>query len=133
MFGRIKTKSKVPNVPLNEKRRWIIDLFAPDTDGDHMLPLLFHGRHDSEQSIMNRINKMKTIVNTGMKEIAAIQGIDLNLHTYVLRHIFRRKVLEKYGIWHLKELMGHKSVTTTQSYITSLSSKQLEVTDSIFE
>ena len=133
MFGRIKTKSKVPNVPLNEKRRWIIDLLSPDTDGDHLLPILFHGRHDTEQSIMNRINKMKTIVNTGMKEIAAIQGIDLNLHTYVLRHTFSRKVLEKYGIWHLKEVMGHKSVTTTQSYATSLSSKQLEVTDSVFE
>jgi len=30
-------------------------------------------------------------------------------------------------IWHLKEVHGHKSVTTTQAYATSLSSKQLEV------
>lgn len=133
MFGRIKTKSKVPNIPINEKRQWIIDLLAPDTDGSHLLPLLHDGRHDSEQSKLNRINKMKTWVNTGMKEIAKIQGINMNLHTYVLRHTFCRKVLEKYGIWHLKEVMGHKSVTTTQAYATSLSSKQLEVTDSVFE
>jgi hypothetical protein len=45
-FGRIKTKTKVPNVPLNEKRRWIIDLLTEDpgfcTDGDHLVPILFH-------------------------------------------------------------------------------------------
>jgi len=68
-----------------------------------------------------------------MKEIAIIQGINLNLHTYVLRDTFSRKVLEKYGIWHLKEVMRHNSVTTTQSYATSLSNKQMEVTDSVFE
>jgi len=38
-----------------------------------------------------------------------------------------------YGVRHLKEVMAHKSVTTTQSYTTSLSSKQLEITDSVFE
>ena len=133
VFGRIKTKSKVPSVPLNERRKWIINLFAESTDGEHLLPLLHNGRHDSEQSKRNRISKMTTIINSAMKEIGAIQGISLNLHTYVLRHTFSRKVLEEFGIWHLKEVHGHKSVTTTQAYATSLSSKQLEITDSIFD
>jgi len=133
MFGRIKTSSKVPNIPINEQRQWIINLLKPSTDGIHLLPILHKGRHDSQQSIINRINKIKTIVNTGMKEIGEIQGVELKkLSTYVLRHTFSRKVLEKYGIWHLKETLGHKSVNTTQHYATSLSSKELEITDSIF-
>lgn len=98
MFGRIKTKSKVLNIPINEKRQWILNLFADDTDSSHLLPLLFDGRHDSEQFKLNRINKMKTWVNTGKKEIAKIQGISMNLHTYVLRHTFCKKVLKKYNI-----------------------------------
>ncbi len=134
MFGRIKTSSKVPNIPINEKRQWIIDLLKASTDGLHLLPILHKGRHDTPQSINNRVNKMKTLVNSGMKEIATIQGIEFDkLSTYVLRHTFSRKVLEKYGIWHLKETLGHKSVNTTQHYATSLSSKELEVTDSVFE
>ena len=89
---------------------------------------------DARTRIPTSVNKMKTIVNSGMKEIAKIQGIEFDkLSTYVLRHTFSRKVLEKYGIWHLKETLGHKSVNTTQHYATSLSSKELEVTDSIFE
>jgi len=133
-FGRIKTKSKVPSIPIdNPKRKWILELLAPETDGNHLIPILFDGRHDKEQSKRNRINKVKTWVNTGLKEIAKKQGIQINMTTYVFRHTFSRKVLEKYGIWHLKEILGHKSVTTTQAYATSLSSKQLEVTDSVFE
>jgi integrase len=133
MFGRIKTSNKVPNIPINERRKWILDLLKKDTDGIHLLPILHKGRHDTPQSILNRINKMKTLVNTGMKEIAELQGINMNLSTYTLRHTFSRKVLEEYGIWHLKEIHGHKSVNTTQHYANSLSSKELEVTDSVFE
>ncbi len=133
-FGRIKTKSKVPSIPIdNPKRKWILDLLAPETDGNHLIPILCDGKHDTHQSRINRVNKIKTWVNSGLKEIAKIQGIELNMHTYVFRHTFARKVLEKYGIWHLKEVLGHKSVTTTQAYATSLSSKQLEETDSVFE
>jgi len=115
--------------PLINYLNWIIFL---DKYFDHLLPILFHGRYDSEQSFMNRVNKMKTIAITGMKEIAAIQEIDLDLHTCVLSHTCTRKVLEKYWIWHLKEMMDHKSVMTNQSYALRLSSKQLEVTDSVF-
>ncbi len=38
-FGRIKTKSKVPSIPIdNPKRKWIIDLLAPETDGNYQAP-----------------------------------------------------------------------------------------------
>lgn len=131
-FARIKTKRKVPNVPLTEKRKWILDLLSKETDGHHLLPILFKGRHDTEQSKRNRINKIKTWVNSGAKSIAKKQGIDLNISTYVFRHSFARQVLEKYGIWTLKEILAHADVKTTQSYAKSLSDKELEVTDDVF-
>jgi site-specific recombinase XerD len=68
-----------------------------------------------------------------MDRITQIQGIKSNLHTYVFRHSFSRKVLEKYGIWHLKEVLGHQNVNTTQAYAESLSTKQLNKTDDVFD
>jgi integrase/recombinase XerD len=134
VFARIKTKKKVPNIPLdNPKRQWILDLFKEDTDGYHLVPILHKDRHITETQKRNRINKIKTWVNTGLKEIAKIQGIKSNLHTYVFRHSFSRKVLEKYGIWHLKEVLGHQNVNTTQAYAESLSTKQLNKTDDVFD
>lgn len=131
-FVRIKTGKKVPNIPLTEKRKWIINLVKEETDGHHLVPILFNGRHDTEQSKRNRINKIKTWVNTGAKSIAQKQGIDVNISTYIFRHTFARQILEKYGIWTLKEVLGHADIKTTQAYAKSLSDKELEVTDEVF-
>ncbi|MEO1033785.1 MAG: site-specific integrase [Bacteroidota bacterium] len=132
MFGRIKTHNKVPNIPLDhEKRQWILKELEPETDGYHLIPILHKDRHITKQQIYNRINKMKTIVNTGMKEIAKIQGVKMNMHTYILRHTFSRKVLESFGIWHLKETHGHSSVLTTQKYAGSLSNAQVAKVDAV--
>jgi len=134
MFARIKTHDKVPNIPLgNEKRQWILKLFEADTDGYHLVPIFFQGRHDTPQQQFNRIQKIKTRVNSGMKAIAELQGIDANLHTYVLRHTFSRKVLNEFGIWQLKEVHGHKSVQTTQAYAGSLSNKEIAKVDVLFD
>ena len=134
MFGRIKTHNKVPNISLkNDKRKWILDLLAPDTDGYHLLPILHKDRHKTKQQIYNRLCIMKTRVNSGMKEIAKIQGIEMNMHTYILRHTFSRKVLGQHGIWYLKEVHGHASVLTTQNYASSLSNHEINKVDALID
>ena len=133
VFARVKTHNKVPNIPLShEKRKWILDLFEGETDGYHLVPILYKDRHITELQIRNRVHKITRDVNVGLREIAKIQGIKSHLTTYVFRHSFSRKVLNKYGVWHLKEVLGHASVETTQSYAGSLSNEELNETDSVF-
>lgn len=69
-----------------------MDLLAPETDGNHLIPILFDGRHNTAQSKRNRINKVKTWANTELKEIERNQGIQINMTIYVFRHTFSRKV-----------------------------------------
>lgn len=132
VFGRIKTNNKVPNIPLNEERRKVIEELRPYTDQKHLVPIL-EEKHVTEQQKRNRIHRIKQLVNKCGKEIAKIQGVDNNISTYVMKHTFSRQVLTKYGIWALKETHGHKSVETTQAYADSLSNQEIAKVDSVFK
>lgn len=132
-FGRVKTHKKVPNIPLDERRMKVINLLKQYTDGFYLVPILNKDRHKTKQQKYNRIEKIKSFVNKSLKEIAIDQGIKINLTTYTFRHTYSRKVLEKHGVWKLKEALGHESILTTQKYAGSLSDKEVAKTDDVFD
>ncbi len=123
-FGRIKTHTKVPEIPLIEKLEFHLSRLEPYTDGYHLLDILHKDRHFTEQKRRNRVEKIKTLTNAALKKIADIQGIPDNLTTYTFRHTIARKVLEQYGIYFLNQLFGHKSMDTTAAYVGSLTNKE---------
>ena len=132
-FGRVKTHKKVPNIPLTENRLRVLNLLKQYTDGYYLVPILHKDRHITKQQKYNRIEKIKSYVNNALKEIAVEQKIKINLTTYTFRHTYSRKVLEKHGVWKLKEALGHESILTTQKYAGSLSDKEVAKTDDVFD
>ncbi|GHV18521.1 tyrosine recombinase [Bacteroidia bacterium] len=98
VYSRKKTK-KVITIPLKQEAIAIINRYADNKEesNKYVFPILDKDIHITEQQKINRIHKTIAKVNSYLKEIAKIAGIEANLTTYVARHThssFRLKTSE---------------------------------------
>lgn len=68
------------------------------------------------------IGSANTLINTHLKRVAVICGIEKNLTTHISRHTFAFLTLKRnvsHGI--IKDALGHSSIKTTEMYLQSFS------------
>jgi integrase len=72
------------------------------------------------------IGSANAVVNTHLKRVAVICGIDKNLTTHINRHTFSYLTLKR-GVSPsvIKDALGHSSIKTTETYLESLSDDEI--------
>lgn len=107
----------------------IIEFYRPITfsNRDSYIFPLFNETYVTKISIHNRHNKMLHIINTNLKEIGTLCGIESDLTTYVARHTYAT-VMKKSGqsIAVISESMGHSSEAVTKIYLDSFANSFLD-------
>ena len=100
----------------------IIDRYG-DSETQYLLPII--EREDGTERRQYR-NKM-LLVNRKLKKIAARAGLTTPLTMYVARHSWARIAKTKnISIGIISEAMGHDSETTTQIYLSSIQTNQID-------
>ena len=124
IYRRSKT-GKLFNIKITERAHNILDYFAHN-ESDYLFPIL-SDFHQSEQQKKYRIKKVRKKVNTGLKEVAEILDIKVNLTFYVARHTMAT-TLKREGISTdiISEAMGHADVRTTKIYLKRFDSAVLD-------
>ena len=100
----------------------IIDRYG-DSETQYLLPII--EREDGTERRQYR-NKM-LLVNRKLKKIAARAGLTTPLTMYVARHSWAGIAKTKnISIGIISEAMGHDSETTTQIYLSSIQTNQID-------
>ena len=100
----------------------IIDKYG-ESDTQYLLPII--EREDGTERRQYR-NKM-LLVNRKLKKIAARAGLTAPLTMYVARHSWANIAKAKnISIGVISEAMGHDSETTTQIYLSSIQTNQID-------
>ena len=123
-YIRKKTKKKILT-PLSKEAMEIINKYS--SDNNYLFPILNEKIHKTELQKANRIHKVLGKVNSSLKKIAKMLDLNINLTTYVARHSFAT-VLKNSGInvSLISESLGHSDIKTTQIYLDSFESSQVE-------
>lgn len=122
-YVRSKTGKKM-TIPLPPKAADIINKYKSLTFGNenYIFTFLDKNIHIKPITIDNRLKKTQRMVNSKLKELCKIAGLDenINVTTYVARHSFAT-ALKKSNISTaiISEMMGHKSEAITQIYLDS--------------
>lgn len=130
----IRTKTGTPIAfPITDEIRKIIEHFSPTrsiyTDA-YLLPgILNRQAHQTPAQQRHRILKIQKLVNTELKQIAKLAKVESTdqLTFYCIRHTFatqlkRRMVNPAF----IQQAMGHSDLKTTQIYLDSLNSDQMD-------
>ena len=76
--------------------------------------------HIAPTQIANRLRKVLKKVNNGLKELASMAGITINLTMYVARHTYGTVLMwNGVGVSTISQAMGHSDTTVTQVYLKS--------------
>lgn len=100
----------------------ILDYYAQFSNQGYVFPILYEERHITDQTIYNRILKMRKVFNKDLKALALLAGVDAtNFTSYVARHSYAT-TLKRKGVSTtiIKENMGHDSEKTTEVYLDDL-------------
>ena len=127
-YQRHKTGKEL-NSPILPQTKEIMDRYAKSdaSPEDYIFPILDRHIHKTEQQICNRVHKVIGHVNSNLKQIAEMAGLQVNLTTYVARHTFAT-VLKRSGvnIAIISESLGHSDLETTQIYLDSFENSQID-------
>ena len=126
-YKRQKTGKRI-NLTLQAEALKILNHYSANRNKDNYLfPILDIKRHITPMQKANRKTKILRQVNSGLKDIAKLANIKSNLTTYVSRHSFAT-VLKNSGVSValISEALGHSDLATTQIYLDSFDSKQVE-------
>ena len=134
-YRRTKT-GKIDDKPLLPEAEDILTYFKTITNSfvkeNYIFPILFADRHISKKQIDNRIHKMIGEVNKSLKNIAVKAGIEVKLTTYVWRHTMASELQRKnVSIEEIRELMNHRDIKTTETYLRGITRKQLHKSASV--
>lgn len=93
--------------------------FTFKTSKNYVFPVL-NEKHVTPKSIDSRIDKVLKTVNSDLKVIAELIGIDANLTFYAARHS-AASIMKKSGVSEtiISESLGHTSEKTTRIYLSS--------------
>lgn len=126
IYTRQKTNKRI-NIPLSDGAIRIIEQYIEsDKSNEYIFPILHQNTHRTEEQKYNRRKKVILKVNKALKEVASLAGVSANLTTYVSRHSYAT-VLKNSGvnIALIGETLGHSNIKTTQVYLDSFESSQV--------
>lgn len=119
---RMNKGKKVREIEVHEKLQRIIDKY---NGKPYMFPLVKELIKDNWQKKV-LVDSACTQVNTHLKRVAVICGIDKNISTHIARHSFSYLSLQRgVSMEILKDALGHSDFGTTQKYLKSLSDQQI--------
>ncbi|OJU46538.1 MAG: integrase [Bacteroidales bacterium 45-6] len=123
-YKRQKTGKNV-KVSLLPDARNIIETYK--NDSGYLFPILDRKIHETSTQKENRIHKVLGHVDRNLKKVAKLAQVDTTLTTYVARHSFAT-ILKKSGvnIALIGEALGHSDIATTQIYLDSFDSEQVD-------
>lgn len=127
-YIRQKTGKKI-NLQLSPEASQIINGYQQITvQSGYLLPILDIKTHKTAIQKQNRIHKILVKTNEGLKRIAELAKINMNLSTYVARHSFAT-ILKNSGvnIALISEALGHSDLATTQIYLGSFENEQINI------
>ncbi|HTA77446.1 MAG TPA: tyrosine-type recombinase/integrase [bacterium] len=75
--------------------------------------------------------QQKTPGKDFMTQAAQRAGIKKHVTPHILRHSFCSHAANHVNIWELKELMGHKNITTTEIYVKTFKTPDVETANKI--
>jgi site-specific recombinase XerD len=124
VFSRQKTGKRI-SIPLSDSAKQIIQKYSDKCSTNYIFPFLNDNVHKSEAQKYRRRKKVLRNVNSCLKVIAKMLGIE-NLTSYVARHSYAT-VLKKSGVnvALISETLGHSDLKTTQIYLDSFENSQI--------
>ena len=125
-YIRQKTGKKI-SLQLSPEASQIIKYYQQITvQSGYLLPILDIKTHKTAIQKQNRIHKILVKTNEGLKRVAELAKINMNLSTYVARHSFAT-VLKNSGvnIALISEALGHSDMATTQIYLDGFENSQI--------
>lgn len=127
-YTRHKTQ-KLLSFQLVDNAIRIIDEYSsqPYSQEDYVFPILDRNKHQTSQQIFNRLHKVLSKVNRGLKMLGEEIGLSAPLTTYVARHTYAT-VLKRSGVSValISESLGHSEISTTQIYLDSFDNSQID-------
>jgi site-specific recombinase XerD len=126
-YIRQKTGKKI-SLQLSPEANQILEYHQQTrVQSGYLFPILDIKTHTTAIQKQNRIHKLLGKTDKGLKRIAKLCGININLTTYVARHSFAT-VLKKSGVnvSLISEALGHSDLTTTQIYLGSFENEQID-------
>lgn len=111
------------DIEISTKLQRIIDRYKGNK------PYLFPVVKKEVKSVWDKkaiIGSANAIINTHLKRVAVICGIEKNLTTHISRHTFAFLTLKR-NVSHavIKDALGHSSIRTTEMYLESLSDDEI--------
>lgn len=131
-YTRSKTKGKL-NLKIIDKAQKILDYYKnQERTSGYVFPILLKNDLTPKQ-IANRKHKVLSRYNRKLREIAKLSGVETHLTSYVARHSFAT-ILKKSGtsIEKISEMMGHKDVSITMTYLKDFEDKDLDKENELF-
>jgi len=99
--------------------------YLEDNEGIYLFPIL-KKKYADKWDFEDDKNSTNTLVNTYLKKIAIMAGIDKEISFHIARHTFAH-LMKKYqsekgqsNIYLIQQALGHKDIKTTQMYLASL-------------
>ena len=127
-YTRHKTGKQL-SCPLTVQARQIIAKYMTEEadSNQYVFPILDRKIHRTEQQMHNRIHKVLTHVNKGLREWSRLLELKTTLTTYVARHTFAT-VLKRSGVSValISESLGHSDLSTTQIYLDAFENEQID-------
>lgn len=116
--GYIKSTSlktgKAINIPITPKGAAILELI-PESENPYVFGLFKEGKS---------ISMFTALVNKYLKKLAAMAGIEKDLHSHIARHTFATKALrDGMRIEYVSNILGHANLRETQIYAKIIDSE----------
>lgn len=130
----IRTKTGVLlDFKLKNNPREILEAYNHKSRNSYLFPLLLQDQPTVEQ-IKNRSHKLLGQINPALKEIMEVLKINKRITFYTARHTFATFLkFENIAIDVISEMLGHKDIKATISYLNKLPNKKLDqIIDDVF-
>ena len=127
VYVRQKTGKRISLQISPEAQKIIFKHEQANIKSGFIFPILDKRVHKTPIQIQNRIHKVLGKIDIGLKRVAKLAGLNVNLTTYVARHSFAT-VLKNSGVSIplISEALGHSDLATTQIYLDSFDNSQID-------
>ncbi len=125
---QMRKSKKYKTVKLLDESKEILTLYGYPNGNrtDYIFPILYT-KHTDLFSLKKDIASNNAQVNSALKEIAYLAGIEQNISTHVARHSFAQFALKKgMNMYSISKLLGHSNIQMTARYLKSFDEELVE-------